>query len=438
MLFSATESLVPGTWTKTVALGMGAWRPHLLQNKGWGGLALLPYLGLGLLVSLICGLLLWRVTKRHRGSTPSVGKRNRELRESHQRYKTLVNQASDGIFITSSAGVVLEANVMGARMFGYSQKAIKGLHLKDLYDAAHLKENPLKLNQLMRGKSVLKERKLVRKDGSTFYGEVNAKRVGPDTIQGILRDTTERRESKQRLEQQYQELKKTNAVLDQFVYSASHELRAPLSSLLGLLDLVGQEESANARLKPKLKMMESAIKNLDGFIGDIIAYSKNRHLPIGTEPIDFKALTEACIERLWYLEHTKAMDIRLELETKTHFVSDKRRISVLLNNFISNAIKYHRIDQENPWIKIKIVTYADRALIEVSDNGKGIGKAHQDRVFDMFYRGPSDVMGSGIGLFIVKEIVESLQGTLSLKSKKGKGSTFTALLPNRIQKTQER
>ncbi|MFX0556086.1 PAS domain S-box protein [Maribacter sp. CXY002] len=255
----------------------------------------------------------------------------------------------------------------------------------------------------------------------------------PVWYQGTAVDITLTKEAEERLETQNLELKKTNSVLDSFVYSASHELRAPLTSVLGLVNIMVLDEKEPERLL-QLRMMESSIMRLDDFIKDIIEYSKNRHLEVQLEKINFRTLIDDAFNSLWYLENTKKIKLVCNIENDTPFISDKKRIAVVLNNFISNAIKYHDLAKKQPSIWIHIKTTKKNATIEIRDNGLGIAKEHLDKIFNMFYRISSKVMGSGIGLYIVSEILEKLNGNIEVDSILKKGTSFVITLPNKSLK----
>lgn len=275
--------------------------------------------------------------------------------------------------------------------------------------------------------------RIIHKNGSVKHVLVQMEVVTdeegtPYAYQGTAIDVTERKEFEERLERQNQELKKMNSELDSFVYSASHELRAPLASLLGLVDIMKREEIDGPR--ERLEMMENSIIRLDSFIEDIIAYSRNRHLTLKVEVVNFNSIIDNTISDLWYLKNTQGIQVFKNIQGDFDFYSDRKRVSVLLSNFLSNAIKYHDMQKSSPYIEINVVTTPKEATIEIKDNGVGIEKKKQNKIYDMFYRGTTDVMGSGIGLFIVKEIVERLGGTLHLESEPKKGSIFTLKLPN--------
>jgi len=245
----------------------------------------------------------------------------------------------------------------------------------------------------------------------------------------------DRKEAKERLEQHNKELLKTNAELDRFVYSASHELRAPIASLMGLLDLTITEEADPSKLK-KLNMMQTAFQRLDNFIMDIINYSRNSRLKIDHEKIHFDQIIRNSLELLDYLPEREHIKINTHIDDKIEFYSDQKRISVLFNNFLSNAIKYHNLKQKEPYINIRVSVKKKGAYIEIEDNGTGIPPEFTDKIFDMFYRATERKSGSGLGLYITKETIENMGGKIRVESVVNKGTTFFVFLPQNEGTTQ--
>jgi PAS domain S-box-containing protein len=407
----------------------GEWKIYVISNRPLSYLTETSFLVFGLLLSIISGLFAWFLARQPFKLNRLVQEKTNLLSESQEKYRTLIEQASDGIFLTNLKGQIIDANVRGAAMYGYTKQELTDKNLTELILPDDLLKVPIRFAELSKGNSVLSERRMLRKDGSVFYGEVNAKLLPNKTLQGIIRDTTDRKELQEILEAQNIELKKTNSELDSFVYSASHELRAPLSSVLGLIQVIQLEEN-EPNLVLHLNMMKKSIKRLDDFIKDIIEYSRNKHLEIEVETINFPNLIENSIESLWYLENTSKIKMSIRVNDKIDFVSDSRRISILLNNFISNAIKYHDVSKDSPTICLDIKTTKKEAIIKIKDNGLGMAPEQLDKIFEMFYRISSDIMGSGIGLFIVKEILSKLNGTIEVASLPGEGSMFTIKLPN--------
>ena len=246
-------------------------------------------------------------------------------------------------------------------------------------------------------------------------------------------DNTVKKEAEIKLANQNKELKKINSELDRFVYSASHELRAPLASVMGLIDLI-KEDDDTEDLDMKLEMIERSIRRLDLFIKDIVEYSQNKHIDILVGEVNFSSMIQDSLETLWYLENRDKIDIHVKVKEDIPFFSDPKRIAILLNNFVSNAIKYHNVHQAKPEILIEVITSTQNATIKISDNGVGIPEEELENIFKMFYRVSSKVMGTGIGLFIVKEILDKLQGTIEVNSELKKGTTFIITVPNHSKK----
>jgi PAS domain S-box-containing protein len=243
-------------------------------------------------------------------------------------------------------------------------------------------------------------------------------------------DITERKNAEELLEKQNKELRKTNEELDRFVYSASHDLRAPLASILGLLNISHLEHDID-QLRNINKMIFTSVTKLDSFIRDIIDHSRNARLEIRTEQINFKELVDESIEQLHYMETARNIRIDISVEGTDEFCSDRKRLGVIINNLLSNAIKYHNLRQANPFVYFRVCLLPEEAIIEVKDNGSGIHPSSVGKIFNMFYRGSENSPGSGLGLYIVKEIVEKLSGTINVESALGTGTTFRISIPNR-------
>lgn len=248
-------------------------------------------------------------------------------------------------------------------------------------------------------------------------------------LAGIVYDITDRKEFENQLVQKTNELQKLNDELDRFVYSASHDLRAPLASLLGLIKLARVEKDSD-KLLALLDMQEKSLHRMDGFIRDIIDYSHNSRMQVVHEPIDFEQIIAESYEQLHFYEnmHKIQKDTLIDL-ANTQVVMDRKRLQIIFNNLLSNAIKYSDPDKQQCCIFISVKKIDSNIVIEVKDNGIGIPPVAHDKIFTMFFRATSHSKGSGIGLYIVKEVVTKLHGTISFSSEILKGTTFKVILP---------
>jgi signal transduction histidine kinase len=228
-------------------------------------------------------------------------------------------------------------------------------------------------------------------------------------------------------------LEKTNEELDRFVYSTSHDLRAPLASILGLISLTELEkEPIPDEVVRYLKMMKERVNSLDDFIQDIIDYSRNSRVDLILTKVNFSNLIEDVIQHNKYLENTHKVKIKTEIGIARPIEIDKSRVSRVLNNLVSNAIKYNDVSKENPMVMITAKLVDQALIITVEDSGRGIRNEIKDRVFNMFYRGTDQATGSGLGLYIAREMVVKMNGSITFTSQPGQGTTFTVTLPLKL------
>jgi len=234
-------------------------------------------------------------------------------------------------------------------------------------------------------------------------------------------------ERTQELEVQNEELKKVNSELDRFVYSVSHDLRAPLLSTLGLIEISRNEKDEQEKYR-YLELMHKSIRKLDNFIIDIINLSKNARLDLHHDLIDFDKLIQSVLDEHSYIEQSKSIEFKKDIQQTGDFYTDSKRLLIILNNLISNAIRYS--NSEMPFVQITVQADLEKATIKISDNGIGIGPEHLEKIFQMFYRASQSKSGSGLGLYIVKETVQKLKGTVQVQSQVNEGSTFIIGLPS--------
>jgi signal transduction histidine kinase len=242
-------------------------------------------------------------------------------------------------------------------------------------------------------------------------------------IYGVYVDITDRKSVEQ-------ELKIRNTELDNFVYKVSHDLRAPLSSILGLVNLSRlQGNTDNPR--DYIDIIGEKVSALDHFIGDVLSHSKNLKMEVNISKVDIGKIIDQTFTELGYLKGAQEMKRTIKIEG-IDFYSDQWRVSEIFRNLISNAIKYRQILSENAEVSVKIHIDHLRADISFSDNGIGIDEESLAKIFEMFYRATEQSDGSGIGLYIVKNAVEKLGGQITVASRPNQGTRFSILLPNRV------
>lgn len=261
-------------------------------------------------------------------------------------------------------------------------------------------------------------------------GEVVRNKQGkPIRMVGSIIDVTARKLVEESNVLQHQQLLKINEELDRFVYSASHDLRAPICSLLGLIE-VARLENDPSSIKRLLNLQERSLIRLDKIIFDIVSYSRNNRVGLEIEKIDFRTLLNDVFDQLQFMDESRALNSVIEIDEHLCFYSDKKRLTIILNNLVSNAMRYSRNENSNMLIRTIVTRSEEGVTIRVIDNGEGIDQIHIPRIFDMFYRGSEQSGGSGIGLYITREVVQKLQGSIEVRSQKYEGSEFIVRLPN--------
>lgn len=267
---------------------------------------------------------------------------------------------------------------------------------------------------------------------NTFHLLINKLEEESSKVKKYNRELEARAQERTKvLERQNYELKKLNEELDRYVYRISHDLRAPLTSVLGLINICKYETDLH-QIRNYLELKEKSVLRLDNFIQDMISISKNARLENKYEEIYIQQLIESSFEQYNYLENFNSIKKVISVQQACPFVTDKYRLTTILNNLISNAIRYASPHRRTAYIKITADITLEKARIEVTDNGRGIAAEYIGKIFSMFFRANHDTAGSGLGLYIVKETVEKLQGHVLVKSTLAQGATFTIEIPNKV------
>lgn len=246
-----------------------------------------------------------------------------------------------------------------------------------------------------------------------------------------LRDNIQARElAEQALLDKNEELQKANKELDRFVYSASHDMRAPLSSLLGLLEIVRLTNKED-EMTEYFDLMKNRILTMEGFIKEVTDYSRNARTEVSYSEVNLHSLVKEVIGGIEFISSEVKAIGKIRIPENMTSLCDVARMRVIFSNLISNAIKYSDPTKEVSYYEVDMHMSDSELILNISDNGIGIAPEYQHRIFEMFYRATELSDGSGLGLYIVKETVHKLGGTISFKSEFRKGTTFTVRLPNK-------
>lgn len=222
------------------------------------------------------------------------------------------------------------------------------------------------------------------------------------------------------------ELEKTNDELNRFIYSISHELRAPLVSVIGIVNLVKMENLYHSSGE-YWGLVESCSNKLDYYIQKTLQYYKNNKTQSEESLIEFKPLATEIIDLYAYAN--RETQFTVNVNQPVPFKGDLFRIEVIMGNLISNAIKYQKVNEPNKKVNIDIEVTTESVKITITDNGVGILNDHLEKIFTQFFKSKNN-HGSGLGLFIVKEALNKINGRIAVSSSIDYGTTFKITIPN--------
>jgi PAS domain S-box-containing protein len=356
-----------------------------------------------------------------------------EMDDHRNKLLQIIDLVPHPIFLKDKIGKYTLVNQAQANLFFTSKNDLLGK------DDSHFIKNPEELASILESDHiVLTEKKSIALPEQIITHIDGKRRIlhttkipflsnydGEMSILGISIDMTDIKNAEN-------ELRKINFELDSFVYHSSHDLRAPLCSLTGLLNLIKLEK--DPLLKDKcVEEAKKSIKRLDGFISDLTDLSRNSRLSIKPEKINFNKIIQSTFDHLKYMQSADKISVKVDIIENEPFYSDKKRLKIIFMNLISNAIKYQSTEASiRPEININLHINKENVIIKIKDNGIGIEKDLQFKIFEMFFRASENSVGSGLGLYIVKQILEKMNSTISLDSEIGKGSEFRITIPNSI------
>ena len=233
------------------------------------------------------------------------------------------------------------------------------------------------------------------------------------------------------LDYKTKQIEEHNQQLEVFVYKASHDIKGPLRSIMGLTQ-VGQMEVHDSAAQEYFGHIHKSTQRLDNLLMDLLKLTRTKQAELDLEFIDLPAMLDEIIQSFANSKNFKLVDIKQDIAPGISFCSDTKMVYSVVQNFVENSIKYCDPTKEQPCLDIRIWQDEKEVHIEFKDNGLGIASEHLPKVFDMFYKINPSSDGTGLGLHIVKITIEKLKGYLKVKSRAGEGSTFLLSFPNNI------
>jgi PAS domain S-box-containing protein len=339
-------------------------------------------------------------------------------KKSQEQYKLLMDQASDGILILDADTNIIEVNKKACEMFGYTKDEFIKLSAMDLIHPEEIESGSTRFNEIRKGKVVLSERRIRKKDGSFLLTELSSKLVDTNKMMSIIRDITERKQAEQQRE-----------ILLGIV---SHEIKNALMNITGFTYILKKhfDKTNDTKSIAYFSKLEVQLIKLSKIIIDMLDLTRIRSGRLDFREGEYRVddLVRDVVESF---QASSTHKIIVKGTSSKKLYGDKNRISQVLNNLLSNAIKYSPNAHK---VVVEILEDKKFVTISVSDFGMGIPRDGLSKVFELFYRGANtqkqpNIFGIGLGLYISDIIVKHHGGKIWVESKVGKGSTFFFTLP---------
>ncbi len=235
--------------------------------------------------------------------------------------------------------------------------------------------------------------------------------------------------SKIEIKRKNAELQELNDQLQKFIYSASHDMRAPLASIKGVLKVAVSEELSQ-KAREYFSLIEKSANRLDDYVQNIIHYYQNAQTETSIKPVDLKAMAESLVTQYQGFDVLEKFSIDLEVLSSTPFYTDEYRWRIILGNLLSNAIRYRDQAKSQGIIKINIIQNSEKAVMRFEENGVGMTADTLAQVRDMLQGSERKTLGSGLGLYLIREAVRRLSGSIKMDSTQGEGVAVTLEIPN--------
>ncbi|MFN6946409.1 MAG: PAS domain S-box protein [Cytophagaceae bacterium] len=364
--------------------------------------------------------------------------------------KTITDNATSALFMMNDKGYCTFINPAGEKMLGFTFEEISQ---KPLHYVIHhhrpdgsfypLEECPIDRALPENFDIRAHEDVFIRKDGTFFPVSCAASPIFSNGVPIAtvieVRDITEEKLWKQEIEDNNQELQdknkelvRINDDLDNFIYTASHDLKAPVSNIEGLIYTLKESLQETINVEPEvgqlLSLVEISITRFQKTIKELTEISKTqRNIDEENSKFNIKAVVQEVISSVNNIITDSGATIHCDIDSSLELNYSIVNFKSIVNNLLTNAIKYRSPDRK-PVVKIETGVKDDFLFIKVQDNGLGLKEMHREKIFEMFKRMHDHVEGSGVGLYIVKRMVENAGGRIEVETQEGKGSTFTIYL----------
>ncbi|MBE3136899.1 MAG: PAS domain S-box protein [Thermoplasmata archaeon] len=375
-------------------------------------------------------------------------KAEENLRENEEKYRGLIQNSKDSIAMIDLKGNVMFANKATEKLTGYTLSEGVGMNMKKITPIRYWPKSYKALQKEKKGEAIpYFESVIKRKDGKLIQVETGGQPILKDGkvagVQIITRDITERKNAEEKIKRQNIQLKKLDNIKTDFLNTTSHELRTPVASIKGYIQMLLKQTLGEITEEQK-KALEVLLRNtnrLDHLIQDILDISRleSGTMKFITEKTDATKMVKEVAETMQIPADLKGIKINVDIQKGIpDLMIDQERMKQVLMNLVDNAIKF---SPDGSMIHIKTRKEKEDVLFEVQDFGRGIPKNKQNKIFERFYQVDSGIDrkfgGVGLGLTISKKIIDTYGGQIWVDSTIGKGSSFKFSVPLKTVKNIE-
>ena len=338
-------------------------------------------------------------------------------------FKKAFDNSPFGICFIDNRGRYLTTNKSFAKLLGYPSDELVGMSVMNVTHPEDFEMDRDLTEKIFSGaiSGFQLDKRFITKKNEVVWAKLYASTY-KDLGVGILEPLDTRVDFENKLAK----LKKD---LDQFVYKTSHDLRAPVANILSVVDHFSREPEKHEEY---LKMIKDNALRLDHIIREISDYAVNQKFPVKLDYVNLdNAIKEICDDVMKERRISKSINLNRNVSYHNGIAVDRSRFVIVLKNLIINAINF--TDKKGN-VDISAEIQDSELILKVKDDGMGIRKDVQAKIYDMFYRGSNLSEGAGLGLFIVREVLDELRGSIEFESSEGEGTEFIVRIP--IEKSE--
>jgi PAS domain S-box-containing protein len=359
-----------------------------------------------------------------------VRQRTLQLSRSEQRFRALIENSTDFISMIDATGKILYRSPNLKRITGYQSSEWQNTSLLDQThpdDISYLKKVYELLVRSPEKPIAVQYRRLLESGSYIWVEGTMINRLHDKNVRAVVanyRDITERKKQEDERETLIRELTQHNKDLRQFSYIISHNLRAPIANIMGLLSILENSSIEDPEVLKIINYIDTSTHHLDNTITDLVhVVNIKDQSSMVSENIPLSQLLEKIVSQFSMLIEKESCEINCDFNAAPFITFNRPYLESIFTNLVSNALKYR--SEERLKVNIKSQTDADHVIISFTDNGSGIDlERYRERLFGLYQRFHTEQEGKGLGLFLIKSQIEALNGKIEVESQPGVGTTF--------------